>query len=73
MRCAAVPSSSTRKEPRLNGTMPLSTMVTPWAATCWPRWVARIEVRLRIVSPSMLWPKHSCTITPPQPEATTTG
>jgi hypothetical protein len=52
---------------------PESTMVTPRAATCWPICVARIEVFRRIVSPSMLWPKHSCTITPPQPLHTTTG
>ena len=32
-----------------------------------------MELPLRMVSPSMLWPKHSCTMTPPQPLLTTTG
>ena len=48
-------------------------MVTPFAATSWPICVARIEDCLRMPSPSMPCPKHSCTSTPPQPGPTTTG
>ena len=48
-------------------------IVTPFEATSCPIWRARIDVCLRMVSPSMLCPKHSSTMTPPQPGATMTG
>jgi hypothetical protein len=68
-----VPSSSTRNEPRENGTVPSSQMSTTSEQTFWPNWKARSEVFLRMPSPSSEWPKHSCTSTPPQPGAMITG
>ena len=47
--------------------------VAAYFATEQRKELARIEVFLRIPSPSRLWPKHSCASTPPQPGAITTG
>ena len=53
--------------------VPSSTTVTPLAATCWPIRPAKAEVFLRLKSPSRPWPTASCSMTPGQPEPSTTS
>src|SRR5436305_1998680 len=67
-----VPSSSIVKEPRRSGSVPSSTTVTPFAATCCPIWPEKVEVFLRLKSPSRPWPTASCSMTPGQPGPSTT-
>src|SRR5215211_3749944 len=73
VRLVGVPSSSIDKEPRREAMVPSSTTVTPFAATCWPIRPANADVCLRLKSPSRPWPTASCSITPGQPEPSTTS
>ena len=73
VRLVGVPSSSIESEPRREAMVPSSTTVTPLAATCWPIRPANAEVFLRLKSPSSPWPTASCSITPGQPEPSTTS
>ena len=67
LRADFVPSSSIVIEPRLSDIVPSSITVTPLAATCSPTLPEKIEVPLRLKSPSRPCPTASCNITPGHP------
>ena len=63
----------TFNDPRRLGMVPSSTMVMPLAATLSPMRPEKALVFLRLKSPSRPWPTASCSITPGQPEPSTTS
>src|SRR5216684_245687 len=67
-----VPSSSMVKDPRRSGKVPSSTTVTPLDATRSPMSPENAEVFLRLKSPSSPCPTASCSMTPGQPDPSTT-
>src|SRR5216683_451274 len=60
------------KDPRRSGNVPSSTTVTPLDATRSPISPENAEVFLRLKSPSSPCPTASCSMTPGQPEPSTT-